>query len=218
MKTNFIKLLFVAFVSVSLFSCKDKAKEAETSAAEAVIEAAPEATTYNADLSASKIAWKGFKPTGEHYGYISLTEGVLNTTDGEIAGGSFTIDMKSIMVTDIPAEEKGNAKLVSHLSNEDFFDVEKYPTATFKITGIEKQEGKTLLSGNLTLKEATNNVTFPVTVTNTGDVLTLESETFTIDRTKWNVEYGSKSIFDNLGDKFINDDIELKVSLKASKS
>ena len=75
-----------------------------------------------------------------------------------------------------------------------------------------------MLSGNLTLKEAKNNVTFPVKVSNTNDGLVLTSETFTIDRSKWNVKYGSKSFFDDLGDKFINDDIELKITVKATKS
>ena len=75
-----------------------------------------------------------------------------------------------------------------------------------------------MLSGNLTLKDVKNNVTFPVSVSNNGNTITLTSETFSIDRTKWNVQYGSKSIFDNLGDKFINDDIELKIMVKANKA
>ena len=100
----------------------------------------------------------------------------------------------------------------------DFFDVEKYPSAGFEITSLEEVEGKMMLSGNLTLKETKNNVTFPVSITHEGDSMTLTSETFTIDRTKWNVEYGSKSIFDNLGDKFINDDIELTIKVMATKA
>ena len=79
-------------------------------------------------------------------------------------------------------------------------------------------DGKTMLSGNLKLKDVENNVTFPVTTSVDGDVFTLTSEMFTIDRSKWNVKYGSKSFFDDLGDKFINDDIELKVTVKAKKS
>ncbi|KJD34703.1 lipid-binding protein [Tamlana nanhaiensis] len=217
MKKNLLSILFISVLTLSVFSCKDKAKEATTSEAEEVATVEATATQYTANTEASKIAWKGFKPAGEHYGTISLKEGTISTKDGKITAGSFVIDMATIVVEDIPAEEKGNANLVGHLSNADFFDVEKFPTAMFEITGVEEAEGKTLLSGNLTLKEATNNVTFPVAVTTEGDALTLVSETFTIDRTKWNVQYGSKSIFDNLGDKFINDDIELKVLLKASK-
>jgi len=143
---------------------------------------------------------------------------MLNVANEKVVGGSFIIDMKSITVLDIPANEKGNAKLVKHLTDADFFDVEKFPSAAFTITEVKEVEGKTMLSGNLTLKEVKNNVTFPVTITNQGDAITITSETFSIDRTKWNVKYGSKSIFDNLGDKFINDNIELKITVKAAKS
>ena len=125
--------------------------------------------------------------------------------------------MTSIAVTDIPDDDECNAKLAGRLTSADFFDVEKHPSASFIVTGLEDVDGKTMLSGNLSLKEAKNNVTFPVTVSNENDVITLSSEPFTIDRTKWNVQYGSKSIFDNLGDKFINDDIELKIMVKAAK-
>jgi polyisoprenoid-binding protein YceI len=126
--------------------------------------------------------------------------------------------MNSIVDLDIPVDKEGYAKLVGHLKSPDFFDVEKYPSAAFEITGLEEVEGKMMLSGNLTLKDAKNNVTFPVSVSNDGNTMTLTSETFSIDRTKWNVQYGSKSIFDNLGDKFINDDIELKILVKANKA
>lgn len=217
MKKNLLSILCVSILTLSVFSCKEKAKEATTSAAETVAVVETSGIAYTVNTEASSIAWKGFKPTDEHFGTIGLKTGSISTTNGKITAGSFVIDMGSIVVLDIPADKKGNAKLVSHLSNADFFDVEKFPTATFEITGVTEIEGKTQLSGNLTLKEATNNVTFPVSITNEGDTLTLESDTFTIDRTKWDVHYGSKSIFDNLGDKFINDDIELKVSLKATK-
>lgn len=217
MKKNFAPILFMSALIISVTSCKDKAKEATTTDAEAVEETVS-SETYSINKEASTIEWKGFKPTGSHNGTIAIERGVLDVTNGNIVGGSFVIDMASIAVTDIPAEDEGNAKLKGHLSSPDFFDVEKYPSAGFTITGLEEIEGKMMLSGNLSLKEAKNNVTFPVTVANENGAITLSSEAFTIDRTKWNVQYGSKSIFDNLGDKFINDDIELKVTVKAAKS
>lgn len=219
MKKNVINILFITALSISVFSCKDKAKEATTTEAEtpAVTEAA-NTEVYPVDKAASTIAWAGFKPTGSHNGTIGLEQGMLNVANGKVVGGSFIIDMKSITVLDIPADDKGNAKLVGHLTNADFFDVEKFPSAVFTITDVKEAEGKTMLSGNLTLKEVKNNVTFPVTIANEGGAITITSDVFSIDRTKWNVQYGSKSIFDNLGDKFINDDIELKITVKAAKS
>ncbi len=218
MRKPFATLLFITALSVTVLSCKDKAKEAETTEAE--MPAATEATaeSYKANLDASSIAWKGFKPTGEHFGTIAIERGTFDVIGGEVVGGSFIIDMKSIEVKDIPAEEEGNAKLAGHLKSPDFFDVDTHPSAGFTITGVEEVDGKTMLSGNLSLKDVKNNITFPVSVSQNGNELTLESETFTIDRSKWNVKYGSKSFFDDLGDKFINDDIELKVTVKATKA
>jgi polyisoprenoid-binding protein YceI len=218
MKNNLFSILFMSVLSISIIGCKDKAKEAETTEAEEVTEVSVAAQKYAVKLDASSIAWTGFKPTGSHNGTIGIETGVLSTEDGKISGGSFVIDMSTITVLDIPADDEGNGKLVGHLTSPDFFDVEKYPKANFEITGLEEVDGKMMLSGNLTLKEAKNNVTFPVSVTHDGDSMTLTSETFTIDRTKWNVEYGSKSIFDNLGDKFINDDIELTIKVMATKA
>ena len=119
---------------------------------------------------------------------------------------------------DIPKEKEGNAKLTGHLTSADFFNVEEYPVAKFVVTEMTTVDGKPMLSGNLTMKDATNNISFPVSTEMNGDMMTLTSETFTIDRSKWNIKHGSKSFFDNLGDKFINDDIELKVTLVANKA
>ena len=191
----------------------DKAKEAETTNAEEAAVAKETAVTYKTKIDQSSIAWKGFKPTGSHNGTIAIKAGKLNVNNGVIESGKFVIDMTTIVVTDIPVEEEGNGKLAGHLKSADFFNVEAFPIAQFEITGSETIEDKTMLSGNLTLKEATNNISFPVTTDVKDGVVTLTSETFTIDRSKWNVEYGSKSFFDNLGDKFINDDVELKITL-----
>lgn len=218
MKTTFFKIFtIVAFISFT--NCGDnKAKEAETTEATEAAVADATAVTFKANTENSMIEWKGFKPTGSHTGTIAISEGTVSVDDGAIESGNFTIDMNSIAVTDIPVEEEGNAKLRGHLTSADFFDAEKYPTAKFEVTGISTVEGKTMLSGNLTMKEKTNNISIPVSTSIEGDTMKLTSETFTIDRSKWNVQYGSKSFFDNLGDKFINDDIELKVTLVANKA
>lgn len=217
MKTNFLKITaLVAFVAFS--SCKDKAEEAETKAAEEAAVAKSTAVTFKADTDRSTIVWKGFKPTGSHEGTISIKEGNIAVNDKTVESGKFTIDMSTIVVTDIPESEEGNAKLQGHLSGPDFFDVKGFPTAEFEVTGLENKEGKTMLSGNLTMKGETNNISLPVKTSFDEDMMTLKSETFTIDRSKWNIKYGSKSFFDDLGDKFINDDIELTVNLVAKKA
>ncbi len=216
MKTSFLKI-FAIVALISFTNCNDRAKEAETTKAEEAAIAEVTSIAYKTNTDKSMIEWTGFKPTGSHNGTIAIKSGKININDGVIESGRFVIDMNSIVNTDMPAEDEGNGKLVGHLKSGDFFDVETYPVAQFEVTGTETADGKTMLSGNLTLKDATNNISFPVTTETKDGIVTLTSETFTIDRSKWNVKYGSKSFFDNLGDKFINDDMELKITLVASK-
>ncbi|MDN3493481.1 YceI family protein [Winogradskyella bathintestinalis] len=217
MKKSIFKIFaLTAFITFS--SCGEKAKEAETKDAQDAAMANETAMTYNVDTEKSTINWKGFKPTGTHDGTIAIKDGKLDVNDGTIESGNFTIDMNSIVVKDIPEDDENNAKLTGHLTSADFFDVEAHPTATFEVTGIENVDGNAMLSGNLTIKEETNNISIPVNTEINEDTMTLTSETFTIDRSKWNVKYGSKSFFDDLGDKFINDNIELTISLVANKA
>lgn len=223
MKNRILNILTVITIGLAVVACRDKAKEANTSDAEAAVVANSNSAKYLANVAESKIEWKGFKPTKTHHGTVNIDSGIFNMNDGNIVSGTFLIDMTSI--TDLDLEGKMKDNLENHLKGTvagkegDFFNVTKFPSAAFEITGTSSiASGKTELSGNLTIKGIKNNITFPVTVSNNGDELTIVSDAFTIDRTKWNVNFGSKSVFDNLGDKFINDDMELKITVKAKKS
>ncbi|EDP71965.1 YCE I like family protein [Flavobacteriales bacterium ALC-1] len=217
MKTSFFKI-YTVIALVSFISCGDKAKEAETKEVEKAAVAENTAVVYKVNTEKSMIEWKGFKPTGSHSGTIAIKQGKVSVNDNTIESGRFVIDMSSIAVTDIPEEDEGNAKLKGHLSSPDFFDIETYPNTNFEVTAIETVDEKTILSGNLTMKDKTNNISIPVSTEIKDDMMTLTSETFTIDRSKWNIKHKSKSFFDNLGDKFINDDMELKITLVANKA
>ena len=225
MKKSISKLVLVAGIVLGTVSCKDDTKnEVNPGEAQDAAVATEEAVSYEIDTTKSSIEWKGTKPTGEHIGTIDISEGTLMATNDSIISGEVTIDMNTITVLDEDMEEKDRTSLENHLKGTvegketDFFNVEKYPTATFEITGVTEENGETLLQGNLTIKEETKNIAFPVEATVEDGTLTLESETFTIDRTDWGVNYGSKSVFDNLGDNFISDDMELKISVTARRS
>ncbi|MGB1308920.1 MAG: YceI family protein [Oceanihabitans sp.] len=221
MRKQAINIFAVIALCTAVIGCK-KAKEANTSEAEAA--AVTESTTvkYVANVAESTINWKGFKPTGTHNGTVNIESGIFHLDNGSLQSGTFLIDMKSISATDLDGEMKD--KLDAHLKGTvegkegDFFNVTKFPSGGFEITGTTTEAGKTMLSGNLSLKGNKHNVTFPVTVDTDGDLITITSEAFTIDRTKWGINYGSKSIFDNLGDKFINDEMELQITIKAKKA
>lgn len=169
------------------------------------------------DVDNSLVNWRGFKPTGEHSGTIGISEGTISLEEGKLVGGAFTFDMNAIVNTDMPADNEYNAKLVGHLKSADFFDVEKYPTAKFEITSVKEVEGKLNVSGNLTIKDATKNITFPASLSSDQGATILTSEVFTVNRADFNVKYGSKSFFDDLKDKFINDDFEISFVVKTKK-
>ncbi len=224
MKKLIVQSCIILTLSLAMVGCRDKGNEAKTGDAEPELVADASANEYIVDVTNSKIEWKGFKPTGTHNGIINIENGVINTNnENDIVSGNFVIDMTSIVSHDLEGEKKLN--LESHLKGTiegkegDFFNVNKFPDATFEITNLEAVEnGNYNLSGNLTLKGVKNNITIPVQTSMENETLVLTSDTFTIDRTRWGVNYGSKSVFDNLGDAFVNDDVELKVMVKAKKA
>jgi polyisoprenoid-binding protein YceI len=202
-------------------SCKEAQNEVEAVAEEEAAVAAVESVTYNVDTAASSIAWVGSKPTADHTGTIALQNGMVKVNGENLESGEFTIDMTSIVVTDLEGDSATNLK--AHLEGTvegketDFFNTPKYPTAKFVVTGVSTNEGKSMLEGNLTLKDVTKNVSFPVMVSYEGDKMMLKSEEFTIDRTDWGIKYGSENFTDIVKDKAISDDIKLTINLVASK-
>lgn len=173
---------------------------------------------YKADTESSLINWKGFKPTGEHYGTVKVKSGSFTIQNKKIVAGEFEIDMNSIIDLDMAADSEYNAKLVGHLKSDDFFGVEKYPVAIFKVTSTEAKGDQTLIKGDLTIKEKTHPVSFLATISMDGNQLTLKSDTFKVDRSKYDIIFKSKSFFSDLGDQFIDDDMELSVHVKAANA
>ncbi|MDX1602619.1 MAG: YceI family protein [Salinimicrobium sediminis] len=225
MKKRVLNFVLVAGVTLGSVACKDdKSNKVEPGEAQEAAVATEEAVTYEIDTTASTIEWRGTKPTGEHKGTIAIQDGTLSATQEKITSGSVTIDMNSIEVTDEGMDDKDRTSLENHLKGTvegketDFFNVKEYPTASFEITGVTEENGQKMLQGNLTLKDSTKNIQFPVSTDIDEEEITLESETFTIDRTNWGVNYGSKSVFDNLGDNFISDEMELTIKVTAKRA
>jgi len=171
---------------------------------------------WKADATASKIEWNGKKVLGEHYGTINLKEGWLSKKGDAITGGEFVVDMSTIVDTDIK-DEGTRAKLEGHLKSDDFFGVAKYPLSKLVLTGESKvSNGTVSLKGNLTIKDKTNPVTFTAKESVSGDVVTYTA-TIVIDRTLYDIRYGSGKFFENLGDNAIYDDFTLTVKLALKK-
>jgi len=154
-------------------------------------------------IETSSVTWKGYKVTGSHKGSIALKEGQLTFKEEKLVGGEFVMDMSTIENTDMEGEYK--AKLEGHLKSDDFFGVEKFPTALLVFTKV-KSTGKNSyeVTADLTIKDKTNPVTFDLSVY--GNKATANIK---IDRTKFDVRYGSTSFFDDLQDKAIYDEFDL---------
>jgi polyisoprenoid-binding protein YceI len=157
--------------------------------------------------SESTVTWKGYKVTGSHTGTIDLKEGSLEFEGEKLIGGEFVVDMASLISTDLEGEYKG--KLEGHLKSDDFFGVESNPTSKLVFTSV-KATGKNSyeVTGDLTIKGKTNPVTFDVSVYGSKATATLK-----VDRSQYDVKYGSGSFFDNLGDKTIYDEFDLVVDM-----
>ncbi|MFV8369371.1 YceI family protein [Flavobacterium sp. LB2R40] len=167
------------------------------------------AQTKKVDPAKSTINWTGKKVTGQHEGTINLKDGALVFKGKKLVGGTFNVDMTSIIVTDLKAGQ-GKEKLEGHLKADDFFGTDKFSTATliFKKATLKSANIYTV-TGDLTIKGKTNPITFDLATTATTAATKLK-----IDRTKYDIKYGSGSFFDNLGDKAISDEFELAVALK----
>jgi polyisoprenoid-binding protein YceI len=205
----------------------ESAKEAKTGEKEEKAKAGKESKTYKVNKGKSAFQWTGRKKTGKHDGIVELKKGELKTKGGKLQAGSFTMDMTTIHVTD-DMEKDMHKKLMDHLRTPDFFNVDSFPTAKFELTGVKKFQGDSTMkvgldslkkkathqiAGNLTIKSTTKNVSeIPAWIqVKDGSVRALCE--FSFDRTRWGIEYKSKSVLDNLKDGFIYDNVDLRISL-----
>lgn len=160
-----------------------------------------------ADAGKTTLNWLGEKVTGQHTGTIILKDGWINWNDNKIVSGEFTIDMTTIRDAD------GSERLEGHLKSDDFFGIDKYPASKLVITGSDSfEKGTATVKGTLTIKGITHPIEFKATKMNKEDG-TWFFANIVVDRTKYNIRYGSGSFFDNLGDKVIYDEFKLKVNL-----
>jgi len=208
------KLIVLAIaLSTAFVSCKEN-KKVDVKEEVKVVKTA--SALNNVDLATSVLNWKGAKPTGEHNGTVALKSGGILIENGVVSAGEFVVDMSTITNLDMKGKE-GAGKLEGHLKSADFFDVATYPTAKFVITKVEENEGKLSVTGNLNIKDVTKSITIPATLSEVDGNYVFKSDNFNIDRADFNVKYGSKSFFDDLKDKFIDDLVEMYFEVKTTK-
>jgi polyisoprenoid-binding protein YceI len=170
--------------------------------------------TYTVDSKTTSATWLGKKVTGQHSGAITISKGNIISNGKNITGGSFEFDMNSITCTDL-TDPEWNGKLVGHLKADDFFGVQKNPTAKFELTKAVLKSGNDYdVTGKLTIKGITNEITFPAMIKTEGKAIVTVAK-ITVNRTKFDIKYGSASFIDGIGDKAISDDFELNVTVVA---
>ena len=221
--------MILAFAAGSfMLSCKDSNSDQSTTQTEQEV-AAETGVTYALEEASSSLKWKAYHKGGldPRFGTVKST-GTISAENGVVSGGSFTIDMNSLTTdsTSVDAAKTGgktSADLDGHLKNADFFEVDKYPTAKFEITSVAAfdaskdksniADANQMVSGNLTLKDKTVNVTFPAKVTVTETEVSLLSN-FTINRQDWGLTYGAEGDVKDWG---ISQEVDIELNLKAKK-
>jgi polyisoprenoid-binding protein YceI len=172
---------------------------------------------YKVDINATRIEWFAEKATGKHQGTVILTSGEIYNNHGQL-GGKFVMDMNTITVTDLAGDRK--TKLEGHLKSDDFFDVKKFPVSNFEITSVIPKPGavagepNSSVTGKLTIKGITNEITFPATIKFEGPKMLTKAEV-KVDRSKFDIRYGSKTFYEDIGDKAIADEFLLKLDVVA---
>ncbi|WP_207534976.1 YceI family protein [Desertivirga arenae] len=195
-----IKALLILLLAITAFSFKKRRTE----------------DVFKADTQKSSIEWIAGKVAGEHRGLVKLSNGSLIMDNTNLKGGSFTIDMKSMTVTDLKGSSAQN--LLGHLRGEDFFAIEKFPASSFTITKVtQNAPDKATITGNLTIKGITNSISFPASLKKQKNGLTALARDVKVDRTKYDIRYRSKSFFGDIGDKAIDDEFILNINLVCRK-
>ena len=213
-----VSFLLIGFLSFAIISgCGKSGKEAEVTSKQNT-PGNKGNKTVKIDVNASTVDWLGKKVTGKHNGTIKILNGEIYLDKDKVVGGNFEIDMKTI--TNLDLEGENNAKLINHLKSGDFFDADKFPTSKFEITDVTplndpaKPNYNFSVKGNLTMKGKTNGITYPASIKVENGVVTASAD-FDIDRTLWEIKYGSGKFFENLGDKMINDNFNIQFNVLA---
>lgn len=212
--------LFAVAAGISFNACDNTPKGDTATIAEEQKVSTETGTTFILDTNDSKVRFTGNGVGKNHPGTFKLSAGTVAVANNQITGGQFVINIKSLEL-----DQKGEmyqGKLQPHLLSGDFFDADKFNTAKFEITKVEPytSDGKDtsivkganfMVSGNLTIKDVTKNVSFPAHVDMDGKKLKAEAD-FDIDRRQWQMNYGNDK---TLGDKFISETVNIELDLEA---
>lgn len=216
-----MKKVFLGLTAIGLiaFTSCEKKDAVPVTDSQDVATATETAAVYTVDTAASKVEWRAYKiyenENNEqgHNGTINLSSGTISVEDNKIVSGEFVMDTGSIESLDLNDSPEDKQKLDGHLKSGDFLDVENYPNATFNITAVNAIEGEynSEISGNFKMRDIEKNITFKANVGTEGDVMTIASEEFTINRQDFGIT------FKGGGGSVIGDNVTLRVNVTANR-
>ncbi len=222
-------------------ACGPGGNTVETREAEDVAEGS--GATLTVDASTSKINWRGYKPSGQHYGFIPMKNGEVMVEGESLTGAKFVFDITALEIEDLEKGSENYGKLKGHLQSKDFFAAEDHPEATFELTKVEpfsaeeiedneefetdntpKKDSELVkgnpthwISGNLEMRGTTKNIKFPAVVDISNGTVTAKAG-FNIDRTDWGLMYGDESsATDKAKDQFIYNTVSVEFDIKANQ-
>ena len=213
-----MKKLSVIIIGLALIACgetNNTETDTTTTSKDSV-----EVSGFTGDMilndSMSGLNWTGEKPTDKHTGTVNFSGGKLLFENGNLTAGKFEVDMTSLTNSDIESEEY-RAKLIGHLMSADFFSVDSFPTALYSFDEVvQNEDGTCIVTGDLTIKGITNTAEITVSEMEVSEEGFHAHANFTIDRTLWNVRYGSNKFFDDLVDKAISDEVAFEAHIVAN--
>jgi len=174
--------------------------------------------SHKIDLAESRLEWLGRNLINKHWGTAALESGELIFERGNLIGGTFIADLTKLECTDLAGSDIHDY-LISHLHNDDFFDVEHHPKATFIITQVTKGASESAgapnltITGDLTLRGQTHPITFQASTGITDEGKAAAQASFSIDRTRWGILYGSGKFFSRLAGHVVNDELEFQLRI-----
>jgi polyisoprenoid-binding protein YceI len=178
---------------------------------------------YAIDTEKSVVEWRGRNINNLHFGRITISGGEVATSNGLPVSGRFVLDMNTITNLDLQ-DEGWRGMLHKHLKSEDFFDVERFPTASFEVRGADAISGatpgtaNTEIAGVLTIKDTARPLCFPAMIAAQEDGILKAQAAIDLDRTLWDVSYGSGKLYERLGMHLVHDLISIELFIVAQKA
>lgn len=213
-------IIIVIILAFVIFWGRAEAPEENLTEVEAQGEVLSGSGEYEVLSEESDIEWEAGKTLIVNYkdnGTIDLKEGNIVVDNGEIVSGRLVFDMNTINATDTSNTENTPDRLTGHLKSDDFFGVDEFPEAVFELTNVQVQEGTNYdVTGDLTIRDVTESISFPVEIYMDGNEMVIDA-TVTVDRSLFNVRFGSGKFFENLGDNVIDDEFILDARIVASQ-